>query len=331
MSIQVSASSLDTVKVTVIKDGSQYVAEGVVESVKVTEISSEMPGRITEVLVKAGDIVRLGQVLTKIDTRIANQQVVGSQAQTAAATAQLSVARQTYERKKRLFDHQYISQAGFEQAEAEFKTAEAQVRAQQSQIMIASVKSGMNTIKAPYSGIVASVSAEMGDMALPGKPLMTIYNPNTMRILASVPSEKLSKLEKGLSIQIEIPALSNAIIPVSSSNFTVLPTADSISHQRQVRISLPDNLKGLAPGMFARLKLSIDGDHETPRLFVPISSVMKRGELNLLYVVSNNKAQLRQVRLGSKQDDLIEVVSGVEANDQIVIHLSVAIDSNEHK
>lgn len=323
--LPVSAASLETVPVKLVTSGSIYTAEGVVESVKTTQIAAEMQGSITALTVKAGDVVKAGQVLARIDTRVANQQVAGSQAQAAAANAQLSAARQTYERKKRLFEKQYISQAALEQSEAEYKTAEAQARAQQAEISIANVRTGLHTVLAPYDGVVAEVTAELGDMALPGKPLLIVYDPKMMRVLASVPQDRLSQLDPNAALQVEVPGSAQSSITIPVRNMTILPVADAVSHQMQVRVALPDSLKGIAPGMFSRLKLTIKNSHETSRLFVPASSVMRRGELALVYVVIGGKPQLRQVRLGEPQGELIEALSGVEAGELVALHPLAAI------
>lgn len=320
LTLPVSAATLEATPVKLLTAGGMYTAEGVVESVKTTQVAAEMQGSITMLAVKAGDTVRAGQVLARIDTRVANQQVVGTQAQAAAADAQLFAARQAFDRKKRLFEKQYISQASLEQAEAEFKVAEAQTRAQQAEISIASVKTGLHTVVAPYSGVVSEVTAELGDMAMPGKSLLVLYAPGTLRVLASVPQDRLSQMETKANVQVEIPGSTQPSFTVPARNLTILPVADAVSHQMQVRVVLPDGLKGITPGMFSRIQLAIKGDSDRARLLVPTSSVMRRGELALVYVVIAGKPQLRQVRLGQAQGAETEVLSGVEAGEQVALH-----------
>ncbi len=310
---------LKTAPVRQVTSGGMYTAEGVVESVKTTQVAAEMQGSITTLTVKAGDVVKAGQVLARIDTRVANQQAISSRAQAAAADAQLFAARQAFERKKRLFEKQYISQAALEQAEAEYKTAEAQTRAQQAEISIANVKTGLHTVQAPYSGVVAEVTAELGDMAMPGKPLLVLYDPRMMRVLASVPQDRLSRLDAKAALQVEIPGSSKPAFTVPARNMTVLPVADVVSHQVPVRVNLPDGLQGLAPGMFARIGLALGDAAESARLLVPASAVMRRGELALVYVVVDARPQLRQVKLGKPQGDAIEILSGVEAGERVAL------------
>mgnify|MGYP001229758408 FL=1 len=147
----------------------QYIAEGVVEAVKGSVIAPQVAGSITALPVKAGDYVKVGQLLVRIDTRMAAQQsaanqaqVVAAQAQVTAAQAQLSAARKEYARKQRLYEKQYISQAALERAESDYKTAEAQTntqiaqaKAQQAQSGMSSVQTGLHTLTAPYPCVIA--------------------------------------------------------------------------------------------------------------------------------------------------------------------------------
>lgn len=327
LTLPASAEPLATAPVKRVSTGGVYIAEAVLESIKTTQIAAEMQGSITALPVKAGDRVKAGQVLLRIDARVAHQQMAGSQAQAAALDAQLFAARQTYERKHRLYEKQYISQAALEQASAEYKTAQAQTHAQQAEISIANVRADLHTIVAPYSGIIAEVSAEVGDMALPGKPLLTLYDPEKMRVVASVPESQISQLDRHADSRLEITGVTPSTRMISAQNLTILPTADAVSHQKQVRVTLPENLTGVSPGMFARLALPITAAGAAAQLLVPATAIMRRGELAVVYVVINGKAQLRQVRPGQRQGEFIELLSGVEAGEQVALNPLAAIAS----
>ena len=108
------------------------------EAVRQSAIAAQVPARIVEMRVRAGDTVKAGQVLVRLDPRTAADQLASSQAQVAAAQAQLEAARNDFERNRRLFEKQYISQAAMEQAEAQFKAAQAQAKATTAQAGVAS-------------------------------------------------------------------------------------------------------------------------------------------------------------------------------------------------
>ena len=297
-----------------------FTAEGVVEAAKSSVIAPQVSGSITALPVKAGDHVKAGQLLARIDTRIANQQAATNQAQVAAAQAQLSAARKEYERKHRLFEKQYISQAALERAESDYKTAEAQTKAQLAQSGMSNVETGLHTINAPYSGVVAEVMTEMGGMAMPGQPILTLYDPSRFRVTVNVPQSQLTTLKADSSIKVQIPAAAESDRNVTSTQMTVLPTADSVSNMILVRLALPQNLASLRPGMFARAMLPVSGAKGKSQIFVPAKSIIKRSELVAVYVVDKQgHPQLRQVRLGRKQGENVEIFAGLQVGELVAL------------
>lgn len=314
------ADRLETAIVT--QSGAQQVimAEGTVEAVKSSLLAPQVAGSITLLNVKAGDRVSAGQVLARIDTRIANQQAAASDAQVAAARAQLSAARQEYERKKRLYEKQYISQAALERAESDYKTAEAQTRAQLAQTGVSSVQAGLHTLTAPYAGLVAEVMAEQGDMAMPGKPLLAIYDSKVLRAVVNVPQSQIASIVKSGSIKLAIPAATESERNVTALDMTILPTADAISNSVKVRLALPQNLTTVSPGMFVRAMLPANVGNVPGNMLVPAKAVVQRSELSAVYVVdSQGEPQLRQVRLGRRQGDAFEITAGLQAGEKVAL------------
>lgn len=314
-----NAGALATVTIKQTESDSTYTAEGVVEAVKSSAIAPQVSGSITVLTVKAGDVVKAGQLLARIDTRIANQQAATNQAQVAAAQAQLSTARKEYERKSRLYAKQYISQAAMERAESEFKTAEAQTKAQLAQAGMSNVETGLHTINAPYAGIVAEVLTEVGGMAMPGQPLLVMYDPSGLRATVNVPQSQLSNLKSGASVKVLVTSATETERELVSTQLTVLPTADAVSNMSAVRLTLPLHLNSVKPGMFARALLPLTGV-KAQGITVPVKAVIKRSELVAVYVVNQQgKPQLRQVRLGRKQGENVQVMAGLQAGDVVAL------------
>lgn len=306
--------------------------EGVIEAVKSSQLAPQVPGAITLLSVKAGDEVKAGQVLARIDTRIANQQAAASQAQVTAARAQLSAARQEYERKKRLYEKQYISQAAFERAESDYKAAEAQTKADLAQTGVTSVQAGLHTLTAPYAGVVAEVMAEQGDMAMPGKPLLTIYDPKAMRAVVNVPQSQVANIRKNAPVKVLIPAAIEPERNLISKNITILPVADAVTNNVKVRLVLPQQLKSAKPGMFTRAILPSSVSDAENRIYVPSQAVIKRSELRAVYVVdAQGKPQLRQVRVGQQQSDQVEILAGLQTGEKIALEPMAAASFNTKK
>lgn len=318
------AGALLTAPVTQTNQAQVYVAEGVVEAIKGSVIAPQVTGSITALTVKVGDRVKAGQLLAKIDTRMANQQMVSNQAQVVAAQAQLAAARSEFERKRRLYEKQYISQAALERSESDYKTAEAESKAKLAQTGMAGVQSGLYTIYAPYAGIIAEVMAEVGDMAMPGKPVLALYAPNGFRIVVNVPQSNIGNLKSNAAVSAVIPAAKETERHLTITQITVLPTADPVSNMVMVRLALPQNLLSISPGMFARAMLPLEGvkgpDQIKGQIYVPVKAVIKRSELMAVYVVNNQgRPQLRQVRIGRKVGENIEVFAGLQAGEVVAL------------
>ena len=138
--------------------GAQEVSlDAVVEAVRQATLSAQVPGAIVSLNVKAGDRVRAGQELLRIDASAAQQNVAGSTAQLEAAQANLRVASKELDRQKQLFQKQYISQGALERAQAQYDAAQAQVQAQQAQTRAAQTQTGFFSVRAHLNGVVFDV------------------------------------------------------------------------------------------------------------------------------------------------------------------------------
>ena len=320
-----SAASLPIAEVRVTRAGDVLVADGVVEAVRQSDISAQVQGRITALAVKAGDQIRAGQVLARIDERVAQQQTLTGRSQVAALAAQLDAASKEYQRKQQLFKQGFLSQASLEKAESDFKISQAQTRAQMAQVDSSVVQTGLHVLVAPYAGVVAKVNVELGDMASPGKTLITLYDPSAMRVVVNVPQSRIAEL-RGEPALIEIPGAPAALAAMKSSGMTILPTADPVSQIVQVRFGLPPKTTGLTPGMFARAKIATTMQIQGKRLSVPSQAVFKRSELTAVYVQDGKgQPQLRLVRAGRTESGHTEILAGLEPGEKVILDPLAAI------
>ena len=298
--------------------------DGVVEAVRQTVIAAQVPGAVVELAVKVGDRVAAGQLLLRIDARTADQNAAASDAQVQAARAALALASQEYNRQQQLFQKQYISQAALERAESEFKASQAQANAQLAQAGAARTQTGLHVVRAPFAGVVAELPVSLGDMAMPGRPLLTLYDPSALRVSAAVPQTVAARLAAGQLPKIELPGLP-AVTPLRLQQ---LPTADAATHTVTLRLDLPANLAGVSPGMFARLWLptaSVAVPGAAVVLSVPRSAIVRRAEMTGLYVLdAQGRPLLRQVRLGRADGDRVEILSGLMAGESVVTDAQAA-------
>ena len=315
---------LDYVAVQSVQSG-WLSSDAKVEAVRDTQLSAQVAGAIVALHVKAGDHVRAGQELLRIDARMASQGAAASQAQVGAAQAHLQVAGKEYERQKQLFAKRYISQAALDAAEAQWRAAQAQVQALQAQAGVAATQAGLHVLKAPYAGVVASVPVALGDMAMPGRPLVAIHDPAQLRVTAALTQEQAQRLRQSGSVQVQLPGLLDKRLDIAPAQLQVLPTADPLSHTVTVRVPLPTDVAGALPGSFARLWWQGSAPDAAQRVLVPVKAVVRRAEMTGVYVRSaNGQPQLRQVRLGQAQGEMVEVLSGLGADDQVAIEPQAA-------
>jgi membrane fusion protein, multidrug efflux system len=298
--------------------------DGTVQAVRQTAVAAQVSGAVVELDVKAGDTVKAGQVLARLDARAAEQTAAVSDAQLQAARAAQEAADREFERQKQLFAQDYISRAALERAEAQHKSAQAEVAAQRAGVGAAHATSGFYVVKAPYAGVISDVAVVLGDMAMPGRPLMTLYDPAALRVSVSVPQSTAGRLGDAAAVRLDIAGLPAERQPVRATKMQVLPTADPATHTVEIRLDLPTGLQGAKPGMFARVWLPTSAAGEG-RLYVPKRALVRRAELDGVYVLgSDGKPNLRQVRVGPTVDAEVEVLSGLSAGERVALEPQAA-------
>lgn len=276
-----------------------YAAESVVEAVRQATVAAQVPGRIVDVRTDAGRRVKGGEVLMKIDAREASEGA-------AAAQARLTQAQAHFERTRNLFAQKFVSRAALDQAEAELKSARA-----------ASGQAGAGlsyaTVTAPFAGVVAQRHVELGEMAAPGRPLVTVFDPKGLRVVANVPQYQLTELRGAARARVEF---SESGMWLDAVRVELLPALDARSHTVTARVYLPDNIDGVMPGMAARVHFA---GARAMKLTVPAAAVVRRGEVNAVYVIdAQGMPRLRQVRLGEAVGDgELEVLAGVAAGEKV--------------
>ena len=274
-------------------------ADALLEAVDQAVVSSQIAGRILETKADAGQSVKKGDLLMRIDAREADEVMRASEA--AYINSKLN-----FERTRDLVTRKFMSQASLDKAKADFEAASANRSA-------ANASQSHARIVAPISGIVARRHAESGDLATPGKPLFTIYQPSNLRVVASIPQFRLKEIRGARQAKVEFPDLAKWVDGLSVK---LLPTTDVQTHVAQVRIALPP-LVDVTPGMFVRVHFIIG---QAEKLTVPLSAVLRRGEVAAVYVrMPDGRLSLRQLRLGDPVDQgEVEVLAGLAVGDQVI-------------
>ena len=276
-----------------------FPVEASVEAVHQATVAAQIAGRVIEVRVDAGQQVKRGELLMRIDAR----EAAGSD---ASARATLEQARAAYERTQNLHAKKFVSQAALDQAAAAWKAAQGAAASSGAGLSHASVT-------APITGFVAQRHVDAGEMAVPGKPLVTLFDPKGMRVIASLPQYKLAELRKAGRARIEFPETGKWL---EARRVEILPTVDPRSHTATARLYLPENIDGVVPGTYARAHFTIG---QALKLTVPPAAVLRRGEVTAVYVLDDKGGtRLRQVRLGEAlPGGELEVLAGISPGERV--------------
>jgi RND family efflux transporter MFP subunit len=310
-----AADHLKTAPVELREMDVDYTAEAVVEAVRQSTVSAQIAGRIVDLRFDVGDYVKKGDVIARIDERAVSQAEAASVAQVREAQAALANARAQYERSKQLLAQKFISQAALDQAESNYKSAQARVSALLAGAGQAATERSFATIVAPYSGVVSARLVELGEMATPGKPLFTGFDPSTLRVVATVPQAEVAAIQAGSKARVEVPSVGKWI---DVKNIVVVPSADPRTHTTRIRLELPEDVRGVYPGVYARAHFVVG---RALKLLVPRAAILRRSEVTAVYVVgADGVPRLRQVRLGEAADEnYVEVLAGVEPGERVAL------------
>lgn len=286
-----------------------FPVEATVEAVRQATVAAQIAGRVIDIRVDAGQRVKQGELLMRLDAR----EAAGSDASAQASLAQASAA---YERTRNLHAQKFVSQAALDQAAAAWKAAQGAA---------ASSGAGLShgLVTAPIAGLVAQRLIEPGEMAAPGRPLITVFDPKGLRVIANLPQYKLTELKKAGRARIEFPESGRWVDAV---RVEILPTVDVRSHTATARLYLPENIEGVVPGIYARAHFIIG---KAQKLTVPPTAVLRRGEVTAVYVLDDKGAvRLRQVRLGEAvAGGELEVLAGINAGERVsLVPLKTGID-----
>ena len=253
--------------------GSGFELDGVVQPVKQSIVSAQVGGRVATLLVKAGDPVRVGQLLATIDDREAQTGVQRSQAQMAQAQAELRNAQAHFNRTRDLQAKGFVSAAALDTADSQLKGAQAGRDQAGAGAAQSALVQGFTRVTAPFDGWVLQTQVDAGDLAVPGKPLLTLYAPLPLRAVVQVPVSRVGVVQAAGAVEVLLPT-GQWIRPVSRST---VPTADPVSQTTEWRLELPsDAAKTLLPGQQVRVRFS---GGQVERRVVPGAAILRRGEL----------------------------------------------------
>lgn len=315
-----------------------HEAVGTLQTRTSGRIEAQVTGRVEQVAVRSGDLVGKGSLLVKIDDRTLRarhqqaQQVLSVavqhkiQAERAIEAARAAEARvlAEYKRIRGFLAQQAATQREMEAIEAErsqvqaalaqavaaLAAAESDIEGARRRVDEAAVALDYARILAPMNAQVVERHVDPGDLAMPGKVLLTLQDENTLRLEALVPESLVGRLALDQKVEVLV-----ADRHVMGQVEEIVPAADPRSRSVVVKVTLADR-EGLFPGMFGRLKVPLDA---RPAVMVPVAAVKRVGQLDMVQVAEEERIKTLLVTTGARMEEEIEILSGLRGDEQLVL------------
>jgi RND family efflux transporter MFP subunit len=317
--LAIDTSSLASVVTEVRTLPQERLWDGVVEAVNQATLSAQTAGRVVELPYDVDDFVPADAVVvrfTDVEQRSAQR---SASAQLAAAEAAAKEAEADFQRITEIYARRLVAKAELDRATARRDATRATLEAARAQLQAAAEQADYTVVRSPYSGIVTERHVQLGETVRPGQPLISGLSLGELRLQVSVPQSDVAAIREHAAAAVVLDGASGERI--EATGVTVFPYADPATHSYRVRVDLPAQETGLHPGATVKVAFVI-GERE--QLLIPVSALIKRGEINAAYVLAeagDGKAtlQLRQLRLGQRIGDQVEVLSGLTSGERIAL------------
>ncbi len=307
------AAHVNLVPVTVLRTPVIEPAVGTIKAVHEASVASKLMAKVTEVNVQAGQEVKAGDILVRLDDQDLRAQLRQADAGVAVAQAAHDQAQLEYDRVKRLYDQSNASKTEFDQADTTLKSTTAELeRATQARAQAQAVLD-YATVRSPIDGRVVDKRIEVGDTASPGQVLVTLYDPTHMQLIAHVRESLTRRLKVGQTIGVQVDALGHACEGRVSE---IVPEAQSTSRTFAVKVTGPCP-PGVYSGMFGRLLIPLD---EQEVLVIPKTAVKRVGQLDMVEVAESGASATRErrvVELGRQYGEQVQVLSGLRVGESV--------------
>ncbi|MBN1302201.1 MAG: efflux RND transporter periplasmic adaptor subunit [Melioribacteraceae bacterium] len=292
-------------------------------------IYSKVSERVDNIFVKPGDRVKEGQTLLIQYNQVLMQNVNAAQTAVENAETQLEQIKQDFGRMKMLYSQKAISTQQFDQISTQLKSAELGYEQAQVQLKLAKEQYDNSKSRAPFSGLVASVYVELNQMVPMGQPVVKLINPAGMKAKLKVAGEEISMIQKGQEVVAKFPSLPGK---EHAGRITKIDQAvDPLSKTLEVEVAIEEHDSKLKSGMFGEFFVEMTKKINT--VIIPENAIQSRTEVNVdrstglqnavrkffVFLVDSNKAELRQVSTGISDNGRIEITSGIEIGDSIIV------------
>jgi len=287
-------------------------AVGTIQALHETTVASRILARVVEINLRAGQVVKVGDVLIRLDDTDLRARLQEARAAADSAKAQHDQAVIDEKRFASLVQSNAVSQNEYDKALTTLKTTEADLTRANETIAETQAILAYATIVSPMDGLVVDKKVDVGDTVTPGQPLVTIYDPHHMQLVASVRESLARRLSVGQEIGVHLDVLDKTC---SAQVSEIVPDAQSASRTFQVKVTGPCP-PGLYTGMFGRIFIPLEQEDV---LVIPRAAVRHVGQLELVDLSDDGKSRRRAVRTGRIIGEDCEVLSGLQVGEKVIV------------
>ncbi|HKV50647.1 MAG TPA: efflux RND transporter periplasmic adaptor subunit [Gemmatimonadaceae bacterium] len=289
---------------------------GTLEARQTATLRAEVAGPVVQTYVDRGQSVRRGQLLARIDDTSLRQAALSAQSGARSAKLSLDNAQRNFDRSKALEQAGAIAERDLESAQSQLASAGAANDDAQSRLTQAQQMLDKTFIRAPFDGQVSDRQVSAGDVVQPGSALLTVIDPASMRLEASVPSEQIAAIKRDAPVQFSVSGYPGRLF-VGHIEF-VSPAADPVTRQIKIDVSIPNDRSDLVAGLFAQGRVASE---TRTALVAPVTAVDQRGVAPAVVRIRGGKTERVSVQLGIRDDarGLYEVTAGLAAGDTLLV------------
>jgi RND family efflux transporter MFP subunit len=286
-----------------------------VEAVSQATVSAQTSGRIVELPFDVNDLVLQGAVIVRFTDIEQQARLKQAQASVRETQSRFDEQQQELVRVRDIHSKGLVAKAALDLAQANFNAAKARLDQAKAAQAGASEQLEQTVVRAPYTGILQQRFVELGELAVPGKPLLRGLSLEHLRLITQLPQSQLSAAQQ--SQQAELLLNNGDIVTLGAPKLTISPQANSQTHSFQLRLELPTadySAAGLYPGSWQRLRLQIGS---VDQLLIPASTVLWRGDVSMVYLKQGDTVLLQPVRLKQIGSGQYQLLSGLTPGAEI--------------
>ena len=318
--VSIGSESVVTVTASEIRTGP--LLSGELRAAREATVRAKMAGSVLEVRVEEGQPVQRGAVIARIEARPLQDALLSSQSAVRSAEQSLAVAEREADRTASLVKGGALAERDLELARTAVAGSQAQLA--DARARLASVRQLLDdaVVTAPINGVVSGRPVNAGDVVSPGTPLVTIIDPSSMRLEASVQSESLASLTPGAPVEFEVRGYPGQTFDAHIER--IAPSADPVTRQVTIFVDVPNTRGQLVAGLFAEGRVTSESRRA---LMVPSTAVDTGGQNPWVLRLKDGKAERVPVQTGLRDDrtERVEILSGVAAGDVLLTGAARAV------